>query len=266
VNEHRYFAKDSPDDFERERLKLLTQIADPSTTGRITSLGIGPGWRCLEVGAGDGSVARWMAGRVGPKGHVVAADLNTRFLRDHNLPNLEVRRLNILEDELETAHYDLAHCRCLLQHLTDPLLGLKRLYAAVRPGGWLFVEEADSRTFGASDPNHPRAAEYTRSSRAMITDLMTTGLMHASLGRRLPSLVDGLGVEELGYDGIALIGRGGNPTAQFFQMTDELLRGRIVASGALTESDFDERVQAYSDSSFWMVGLTMFGAWGRRPR
>ena len=108
---NRYFAKESPDAFERERLALLTQHADPITTRRLTDLGARPGWRCLDVGAGDGSVARWLAALVGPEGRVVATDLNPRFLAGHGLPNLEVRRHNILEDELEPAHYDLVHCR-----------------------------------------------------------------------------------------------------------------------------------------------------------
>ncbi len=138
---HRYFAKDSPEDFERKRLALLTHIAVPITTRRLTDLGVGPGCCCLDVGAGDGSVARWLADRVGPEGRVVATDLNPRFLGGHELPNLEVRRHNLLEDELEVAHYDLVHCRAVLQHLRDPLRGLRRLFDAVRPGGWLLVEE-----------------------------------------------------------------------------------------------------------------------------
>jgi hypothetical protein len=58
------FAKDSPDAFERERLALLTQLTDPITRRRLLRLGVGPGWHCLEAGAGDGSVACWLALRV----------------------------------------------------------------------------------------------------------------------------------------------------------------------------------------------------------
>src|SRR5690348_11786417 len=101
MRESRYFAQDSPDASERRRLAALTEIADPITTRRLTDLGIGPGWCCLEVGAGDGSVARWLAGRVGPEGRVVATDLDLRFLKGHGLSNLEVRRHNVLEDHLE---------------------------------------------------------------------------------------------------------------------------------------------------------------------
>src|SRR5262249_13567684 len=156
----------------------------PITTRRLTDLGVGPGWRCLDVGAGDGSVARWLADRVGPAGRVVATDLNPRFLGGHGLPNLEVRRHNILEDDLETAHYDLVHCRAPLMPLPDPLRALRRMVQAVRPGGWLLVEEADGSTCGAADPAHPRAARFDLGTRAVWAALKATGTMDVDFGRR----------------------------------------------------------------------------------
>jgi SAM-dependent methyltransferase len=263
---NRYLAKDSPDAFERERLALLTRFADPITTRRLTDRGVGPGWRCLDVGAGAGSVARWLAARVGSQGRVVATDLNPRFLGGHGLPNLEVRRHNLLEDDLEAAHYDLVHSRALLMHLPDPLRALRRLFEAVRPGGWLLVEEVgDSAPFGAADPGHARAAGFDRRSRAVWAALKAAGTMDLDFGRRLPALVEGLGVRDLGHEGATLTARGGDPVARFVRMTDDLLRERFVAAGVLTEADFDELGRAYDDPSFWFVGFTVFGAWGRRP-
>jgi SAM-dependent methyltransferase len=260
MTENRYLAKDSPDAFERERLALLTRFADPITTRRLTDLGVGPGWRCLEVGAGDGTMALWLAGRVGPEGRVVATGLNPRFLVRHGLPNLEVRRHNILEDDLEAAHYDLVRCRALLMHLPDPIRALRRLVNAVRPGGWLLVEEADgSASFGAADPGHPRAARFDRSSRALWAALKAAGTMDLDFWRRLPALLEGLGVRDLGHEGVTLIARGGDPLARFLQMTDELLRDRFVAAGVLTQADFDGLHRAYDDRSFWFVGFTLIG-------
>jgi SAM-dependent methyltransferase len=265
VTDNRYFAKDSPDAFERERLALLTRIADPITTRRLTELGVGPGWRCLDVAAGDGSVARWLAARVGPRGRVVATDLNPRFLDGHGLANLEVRRHNVLDDGLEEAHYDLVHCRALLMHLSDPVRALRRLVSAVRPGGCLLVEEADgSSSFGAADAGHARAAGFDRCTRTLWAALKAGGTMDLDFGRRLPALFEGLGVRDVGHEGVTLMGRGGDPQARFVQMTDELLRERFVAAGVVTEADFDDLHRAYDDRTFWFVGFTLFGAWGRR--
>ena len=59
--------------------------------------------------------------------------------------------------------------------------------------------------------------------------------------------------------------RGRDPLARFVRMTDQLHRERFVAAGVLTEADFDELIRAYDDQTFWFVGFTLFGAWGRRP-
>jgi hypothetical protein len=49
---------------------------------------------------GGGSIARWLADRVGPGGRVVATDINVGHLRTLSLPNLDVLRHNIIEDDL----------------------------------------------------------------------------------------------------------------------------------------------------------------------
>jgi SAM-dependent methyltransferase len=244
----------------------LTKIADPITIQRLTNLGVEMGWRCLEVGAGNGSVARWLARRVGWEGRVVATDLNPRFLGGHGLANLEVRRHNILENDLETAHYDLVHCRAVLMHLSDPVQALRRLVDAVRPGGWLLVEEVDgSVSIGAADSGHPRAAGFNRNSRALWAALKTTGTMDLDIGRCLPALVEGFGVRILGHDGVTLTDRGGGPAARFIRMSEDLVRDRFVAAGVLTEADFAELDRAFDDPSFWFIGFTVFGVWGQRP-
>ena len=93
--------------FERKRLRLLEQFEDPRSQRYLAALGIQRGWRCLEVGAGSGSIARWMAEQVGPQGQVVATDINLRFLTELTLPNVEVRQHDIRTDSLEPDTYDL---------------------------------------------------------------------------------------------------------------------------------------------------------------
>jgi hypothetical protein len=194
----------------------------------------------------------------------VATDLNPRLLGGHGLTNLEVRRHNILEDDLEACHYDLVHCRALLMHLPDPIRALRRLVRAVRPGGWLLVEEAGgAASFGAADPGHPRAAGFDGRSRVLWSALKAHGTMDLDFGRRLPALFEGLRVRDVGYEGVTLAWRGGDPMARFLQMTDELLREPLVAAGVLTEADFDELRLAYDDRSFCFISFSLCGAWGR---
>src|SRR5262249_5363251 len=133
------------------------------------------------------------------------------------------------------------------------------------PGGWLFVEEIDAGSVGATDPGHPRAAEFDRTARALWATKQATGPIDSTFGRRVPALVERFGIRELRHDGVTMIRPGGVPPARCPRMTEELLRGRFVAAGVLTEADFAERYRAYDDPSFWFTGFTFFGAWGRRP-
>jgi hypothetical protein len=84
---------------ERRRLALIERCYDPITTSRLTQVGVAAGWRCLDVGVGGGSIARWLRDQVGPDGDVVAIDLDTRFFEDE--PGIEARRCDILVDEIE---------------------------------------------------------------------------------------------------------------------------------------------------------------------
>src|SRR5579863_8367155 len=113
-----YFAAASPDDLERERIGCLEAISDPTTIARLEQIGVRPGWACLELAAGGGSIASWLGQRVGPSGRVLATDMNTRFL-DHLRPPVEVKTLNLLTDELESESFDLVHGRAILMHLPE---------------------------------------------------------------------------------------------------------------------------------------------------
>jgi len=96
---------------ELARLRLLQERYDARTFGRLTAFGPLAGAVCLEMGAGAGSVASWLAVQAGPSGHVVATDADPRFLAGTEAAGVEVRRHDILADPLEPARYDLVHCR-----------------------------------------------------------------------------------------------------------------------------------------------------------
>src|SRR5512140_775051 len=96
-----YVLADSPYELEIRRLRGLERELGPTTTRHLAELGVAAGWRCLEVGAGAGGVARWLVDRVGPEGRVVATDIDPRFLDAERHPGLEIRRHDITADDLE---------------------------------------------------------------------------------------------------------------------------------------------------------------------
>jgi 2-polyprenyl-3-methyl-5-hydroxy-6-metoxy-1,4-benzoquinol methylase len=131
------------DKAERERLAAIEAGLDPGTIECLEKIGVRDGWRCLEVGAGAGSIVEWLCRRVGPTGNVVATDLQTKFLEAIDASNLEVHKHDITTDDLEPDAFDFVMARKVLEHLPDPSLALRRMAAAVRPGGWLLVEDTD---------------------------------------------------------------------------------------------------------------------------
>src|SRR5690606_36441685 len=132
---------------EQQRLAALENIWDPFTFANPEAIGVPAGARCLQVGGGNGAVAAWLCAKVGLAGHVVATDRDTRFLEIRDQPNLEVRRHDITRDDLEREAYDVIHTRLLLSHLPAHDAALQRMVAALKPGGWLLVEEFDHVSF-----------------------------------------------------------------------------------------------------------------------
>ena len=82
------------------RFAALPRLYDPGTIRHLDQVGVAAGWRCLEVGGGGGTIAAWLSDRVGPTGHVLVTDVNTRFLERLRCTNVEVRRHDIASDPL----------------------------------------------------------------------------------------------------------------------------------------------------------------------
>jgi len=95
MSSQNYVFQDNQHDTEHIRLSAIQDEFDPDSCRRLSQIGIAAGWSALEVGAGMGSIMSWMAEQVSVQGKVVAVDINTRFIKNTNLPNVEVRCLDI---------------------------------------------------------------------------------------------------------------------------------------------------------------------------
>ena len=266
MDEQRYIHSSVENGVELNRLRLVEEVYDPTTIRRLEILRPSEGWKCLEVGAGAGSVARWLAVRVGPAGKAVATDIDVRFLSQISTPNLEIRRNDIIKDELEAGQYDLVHCRLLLMHLSEPEKALERMANALRPGGWLLVEDQDYGSVVPVDLMHPFAGVFTSTYGAGLDFLRKRGILDPYFGRRLRGLVEGLGFTDLGQEGWTRVNRGGEPAARLSAMTVQAGSKPMIAAGVLTKEQHDAIHSLFLDPTFQFVGPMMFAAWGRRPR
>jgi SAM-dependent methyltransferase len=253
-------------DEELSRLRLLQERYDARTFDRLTALGPLAGAVCLEVGAGAGSVARWLAVQAGPSGHVVAADADPRFLVGTEAAGVEVRRHDILADALEPARYDLVHCRALLCHLPDPARALGVMAAAVRHGGWLLVEDADYCSLVAADPAHPLSPRFDAITRKLLALIAAGRAFDPFFGRRLPGLVASAGLADAGRDAIACHRQGAGSAAEVLARSLGRTRNKILRDGAVAPEEFAVVLSALRDPSFSFVDALSVAAWGRPSR
>lgn len=191
-----YFDHEWPQ--ERERLRQLEEFFDPLTHANLEFVGIQPGWYCLEAGGGGGSVAEWLAWRVGPTGRVLVTDLETRFLERLAGPTVEVRQHRLGYDPLPKNAFNLIHARAVMEHQPDRMPALKQIYQSLRPGGWVVLESADFAALGASRPQH--VALFNRGL-GLIKTVMETRGFSWSCGRHLSYELDRVGFIDISFEG-----------------------------------------------------------------
>jgi SAM-dependent methyltransferase len=249
---------------ERSRIGSLEHMLDPGTEALLDRLGVGPGWRCLEVGAGAGSTARWLAERVGPSGHVLATDTQITFLEPLRSPTLEVRRHDMCADGPPGTGFDLVHVRWMLHWPATRREGLRRMVACLRPGGLLVAEEPDcaSAFHGSTDPVVGRVLT---AAIELLQEL--AGGMDAAYGRRLFHDVRDEGLLDIGSAGRTHMLRGADADsgAAWLRYTVEKVRERLPERGAVTAEEIGHVLDLLGDPGFAMVAPTTIAVWGRRP-
>lgn len=240
---------------ERARLAGIESLWDPGSQRLLDGLGIGAGWRCLEVGAGGGSLVEWMAGRGAT---VLAVDIDTRFIEPLAGDAIEVRRVDIRTDELPERQFDLVHARLVLEHLTERRRILDHLAAALRPGGWMVIEDYDwtGLSFEGDDPRLEHVAD------AIITFMQQAGF-EPRYGRRVVADMAAAGLTDVRGEGRALIIDSRSPGFDFFKLSFESLRDAVVGAGLLSREDADWAAARFTDDRRVQTPLMMAGI-GRR--
>lgn len=250
-----------------ERLGRLEAAYDPGTVRLLAALGVGPGWRCLEAGAGAGSIAAWLGDRVGPTGHVLATDLDPRLVEPlaAGRPNLEIWRHDIAAEPLPAAAFGLVHARMVLEHVPGREQALASMVAAVAPGGWLVVEAVDFISEAVDPATNPAAAaRFARWHAARTRLLADRGFDHA-FARGAAGRLRRLGLTDVATEGRAATWHGGSTGAQVWRLSLAQLGDPLVAAGYLAAAEIPPLEQLFADPAFAATSPLVIAAWGRRP-
>jgi SAM-dependent methyltransferase len=240
------------------RLRSLKRMCDDHSFATLGALGITPQLRCLEIGAGAGSVASWLAERV-PQGEVVATELDIAFLPD-GIANLHQLKHDVLTDDFAPASFDLIHSRAVFQVFPDAAAVLLRVIPWLRPGGWFVLEEID----GAPGLGSP--LPELRRANALILDFLERVVggdrEHC---RRVPMLLEQAGLAHVRASYLAHAVGAGSPAQDLIALSLAQLRPGAVRGGLGTEEEFDELDAWVAVNEVVDYSFVSISAWGRKP-
>jgi SAM-dependent methyltransferase len=243
---------------EQQRLLRMSSLLDPLDLASFARLGVRPGWRCLELGCGNGSISKALAERVAPTGHVVASDIDLTYIADLQAPCLEVRRIDVLRDVLEKGFYDLVVGRALLHHLKSARTAVERMVAALKPGGVLLSIEPDMLPCTVAEP--PAMQAFWQAWLKWSTEV---GIDYF-IGRKIPAWLDSLGLEGVTGEGHSAHFNGGSDWATYWMETMNNLRPSLLKTGYISERMLQEFHTFYNDPHYWTSVITFIASSGRK--
>src|SRR5215813_2214984 len=243
------------------RFSLLSSLYDERSIHYIEQRGIQEGWSCLEVGAGGGSIAAWLSSRAGATGRVLATDIDPRLLQALTFPNLEVRQHDIRNEPLPEREFDLVHARLLLIHLPERELALKRMVAALKPGGWIVLEEFDEPSLLP----HPTlfSGDDVLKLRDAFQQVLTARGANVRYGSALARRLQANGLMNVGAEVNGSMWQSGSAGTSLMKLACQELRELIVGTGLITESEFDADMKRADEPDFLMPSPVMWTAWGQ---
>jgi SAM-dependent methyltransferase len=180
----------------------------------LKRLGLAPGWRCVDVGAGAGDVSVALAELVGREGRVYAVDSDPRARDEVAAAAAAAGGAQVIaitqagEDLALPESVDLAYCRFLLMHVLEPRAVLQQMVAALRPGGYLLAQEP-----------------ITSAGRIDGLPMSMPEGRHPDVGALLPRLVREAGLKLVDAWAEAPAGAGPGPVATYLEELTEVEPG-----------------------------------------
>lgn len=239
------------------RLRTLEYAFDPLSKTVFDQLELPARPRILDLGAGGGSLAGWLARRY-PDATVTATDVDTRFLTD--IPGIRAITHNVVTDDFPAASFDVVHARALLCHLTEREDVLTRAVSWVRPGGWLVIEDVSLQpSLRTTNPLFKKVAQagIALLERSIGSDMLWADTLPDRLRARGLSQVESRTLE--GYIG------DNSPADTFWAATTAQAQPALLKYGLLTQNDLDAMANLRADPEFTDAALTLVSAWGKVP-
>ncbi|TDV48742.1 class I SAM-dependent methyltransferase [Actinophytocola oryzae] len=237
---------------EADRLLGLAKALDEGTFRRLATLRPRAEWRCLDIGAGLGTVSEWLAGRC-PRGRTVAMDIDLRLLSGNGY---DVVDRDVTLDEFPPGSFDLIHARWVFSHLPTRDTDLARVARWLAPGGWLVVEDFDQ--FPIESSRHPL---YRKVSLAMCAAVARRFGTEGHWASGFPAPLRTLGLTDIGTETF-VPSAGPTPMGRFWRLSAEQLAPDLRDHFGVTATELAEFVDLVESPTFDEPCLATVAAWG----
>lgn len=248
-----------------QRFAALSALFDPVTLRQFDACGLAGGWRCWEVGAGGPALVRMIAERVGDAGSVLATDIDDQWTKEAASQNVEVRAHDVARDPPPGEPFDLVHARLVLVHVPERQRAFRNMISALKPGGWLVVEDADPalQPLSCIDVYGP-GQELANRIRVGFRTLLSSRGADLSFGRKLPRMFREAGLVDVAaeaYFPIAL-----PQCAPLELATIAMIRNDLVNGGIATEDEIEQHLETVRAGALDLTQPPMISVRGRKPR
>ncbi|MGP0032619.1 MAG: class I SAM-dependent methyltransferase [Acidimicrobiales bacterium] len=244
-----------------KRIDALSELFNPSTFRHMGAMGLSRGWKVWEVGAGGPSVPSWIAQQTDAL--VLATDIDTSLLETDD-PAYEVRRHDIGSEPAPDVGFDLVHARLVLVHVPERTEALATMVGALRPGGWLLLEEADPGLQPLVCPDEFGVDQQLANKlKAAFRSLMAERGVDLAFGRTLPRLLRAAGLVDVQSD--AYFPMGGPVCNELERATVEQIRDGLISRGLVTEGEIERHLSNVNSGSLDLATSPMVSAWARQP-
>lgn len=252
---------------EIERLAVQGAAMAPHAEIMLDLIGVGDGWRCLDIGCGPEGITRLLSQRVGARGRVVGLDMDAQFLehaRRAAAANVEFREGDAYRCDLPPESFDLVHMRFVASTAGEPERLLAEAMRLARPGGIVALQEPDASTLNC----HPPHPAWDRLKGALLGAFRGVGA-DLELAGRLFALMRAAGLEEVHYRPFLIGVRSVDPMVDYLPSTVESLRATVLRLGLLRVAEWDDVMAScrahLRDPGTVFTMYTVAQVWGRKP-
>ncbi len=180
---------------------------------------------------------------------------------------LEIQRHDIGTDPLPAQPFDLIHARLVLIHVPTREQALRRMVTALKPGGWLVVEDFDTTLIdpGYATTDAAAAALFQKVAAAQGRLIAArSGELASTWGRSLYRRLRAQDLVNVGMEGYLVVREGRSPGARLNSANFEQIREEAVNAGLVTDEEIAQVLTLLDDPAFAIGAPVMFTAWGRR--